>query len=173
MNPRERQILTPPTRDVAPDTKPEIREQISRKYTPYRPPSQLPDRIVSPDWTLRWCRFRLKAGVDDPGNMSKHRRDGYEPVPYASRAEVLVEPDSVSPCASGNIEIGDLMLCRRATAISLARREHYQDLTKKQIRGAINKVKDQEHERYPGTIFDNSTHSFQRAPLREVEFSGE
>jgi hypothetical protein len=105
--------------------------------------------------------------------MSKHRRDGYEPVPFASRAEVLIDPTSVSPCASGNIEIGDLILCRRATSISMGRREYYQDVTKKQIRGAINTVKNHEHEKYPGTIFENSMSAFERAPQREVEFQGE
>lgn len=144
------------------------REEASRKYV-YRPPGQTPDLKEHPDWTSRWVRFRIK-NTDDPKNIGTQRRDGYEPVAFERRAEVLVNPDCVYPSQSGNIEIGDVMLCRRARYKSQARKAHYQEVTSQQIRGVKNQVKNSEHERYPGTISDDSTFSVQQAKQKQVEF---
>lgn len=147
----------------------DAREKVARKYE-YLPPGQLPQTVKSPDWTARWVRFRLKNS-DDPKNIGMHRRDGYVPVTYEQRAEVLLDPDSVLPSASGNIEIGDVMLCRRAAERSLARRNYYANLTSEQIRGAKHVAKKEEDARYPGTIEDNSTTSFQAARQKVAEFA--
>jgi len=167
-----RNPITPPVNAIPGDRALNVREEESRKYV-YRPPGQLPEVKKNPDWTHRWCRFRVKAGVDDPGNMGKHKRDGYEPAKYELRHDVLENPDAVFPDASGNIVIGDLVLCLRASYISKARKQYYEDLTKQQIRGAQQQVTkhqaaqgiDPRH----GSVEDSSKATFQSG--RTVDFS--
>jgi len=147
----------------------ESREQASRKPYVYRPPSQLPDVKDHPDWTARWIRFRIKAGVDDPGNLGRQRRDGYEPVSFERRAEVLEDPDSVYQSASGNIEIGDLILCRRDSYKSKGRKQYFENLTQQQIRGAKQEFQKQEDPRYPGTT-EGKTKISAQVKAKQVDF---
>ncbi len=168
MENRGRQPINQPVSAIPADRAHEVREQISRKYE-YVPPGQLPLEKKNPDWTARWVRFRIKNS-DDQKNVGMQRRDGYVPVPFEHRAEVLVDPDSVLPSASGNIEIGDVMLCRRSAERSRARQKYFFDKTQAQIRGAKNQVKEAEHQRYPGTISDTSTTSFEAPKSKVVEF---
>lgn len=169
MDPRQR-VTTPPVAAVPADRALDSREKTSRAPYVYRPASQLPDLKEHPDWTARWVRFRIKAGADDPGNLSKQRRDGYEPVPFDQRYDVLVDGDSVFAAQSGNIEIGDLILCRRNRYKSEARKQYYENVTRQQLRGARHELKKAEHPKYPGTISDNSTTAFAGGRAKQVEF---
>ncbi len=163
-----RQPMVPAASAMPADRVLESREQPSRKHI-YRPPGQLPELKSNPDWTGRWIRVRLKAGIDDIANKGKAMRDNYAPVPWEQRGDVLVDPDSVFPSSSGNIEVGDLALFRRDREISRARKVYYEEYTAEQIRGARHKVKEFEHpnaDRY-GKISDSSTSSFQ-TPQRQA-----
>jgi hypothetical protein len=166
---RGRQPITPPVSGIPVDRAQEAR-QATEEWSTYMPPGQLPLERKSPDFTARWVRFRLK-NADDPKNIGMMRRDGYVPVPYEHRAEVLMDPDSVLPSASGNIEIGDVVLCRRSAIKSKMRKDHYAQKTADQIRGAKNQVKKAEDKRYPNTIFDSSETSFEAKRTRTAEFA--
>jgi len=167
-----RSPISPPVNAILGDRALESRVEETRKYE-YRPPGQLPEVKKHPDWTARWCRFRVKAGVEDPGNMGKHKRDGYEPVKFEQRADVLVDADAVFPDPSGNVVIGDLMLCQRATQISQGRRKYYEELTQRQIRGAQHQVAKRQQAQgidpRHGTVEDSSKTTFQSG--KTVDFS--
>ena len=167
-----RNPITPPVNAIPGDRALNAREEESRKYV-YEPPGKLPKVKKSADWTHRWCRFRIKAGVDDPGNMGKHKRDGYEPVKFEQRFEVLEHPDTVFPDSSGNIVIGDLVLCLRHAYITQGRREYYEDLTKKQLRGAQQQASKNQHTQgidpRHGRVEDSSRSTFQSG--KAVDFS--
>lgn len=168
METRGRQPITPAVSVVPADRASEAREQVAQRYE-YLPPGQLPSVRNNPDWTVRWVRYLIKNAAD-PKNISKQLRDGYIPVPYEHRAEVLVDPDSVSVSASGNIEIGDVVLCKRAIERSMARKQYYADKTMESIRGAKNSAQKAVDNRRYGSISDDSETSFEARRGRMNEF---
>lgn len=143
------------------------REQESREYV-YTPPGQLPATLEHTDYTFRWLRFRLQGDTADPKNISKHRADGYHPVPYANAAEALVDPESVMASASGNIEVGDLMLARRPRWKTTARARYYDNRVAAEIRAVSQHAKGLVDPQYSGNISDNTSHHFGRD--RNVSF---
>jgi len=168
METRSRQPITPAVSAVPADRANEVREEVTRSYE-YLPPGQLPNVRNSPDWTARWVRYRIR-NADDPKNISMQLRDGYTPVPYEHRAEVLVDPDSVSSSASGNIEIGDVVLCRRSAERSKARKQYYANKTLDAIRGAKNTAQKAVDQPRYGSISDDSETSFEARRGRMNEF---
>ena len=86
----------------------------------YVPPTSLPDPTPEPGYTYRWVATHV-LGQAETRNVSTKMREGWEPVKAADHPELQLYGNS----ATGNVEIGGLMLCKCATEKMRARDEYY------------------------------------------------
>jgi len=119
----------------------ETREKQSRYV--YKPSSTLPDPTPEPGWAFRWIATHI-LGQSDPTNVSRKRRDGWEPVRSEDHPELML-----SPTASGNVEIGGLMLCKMPEAKLAAMSEYYDNVSKQQSESVDNNFLRQNDPRMP------------------------
>lgn len=98
----------------------------------YTPSSKLPDPTPIPGMSFRWIATHVMS-IADPTNVSRKRRDGWEPVKAADHPELMLEGN-----ASGNVEIGGLMLCKMPTDRVEAMDEYYQRQNKAQMESVDN-----------------------------------
>ena len=101
--------------------------------TVYVPPSNLPDPTPDPDYTFRWVATHV-LGQPLANNVSLQMRDGYEPVKAVDHPELALFGNN----ASGNVEIGGLMLCKAPKERIEARSEHYNRQAQNQMDSVDN-----------------------------------
>ncbi len=107
------------------------REKSAR--TVYVPPSNLPDPTPDPDYTFRWVATHV-LGQPLANNVSLQMRDGYEPVKAVDHPELALFGNN----ASGNVEIGGLMLCKAPKERIEARDEYYKKQSQNQMDSVDN-----------------------------------
>lgn len=123
------------------------RERESRARAAYVPPQQLPDPTPQTGYTFRWVRTAL-AGQSDARNVSVRRREGWEPVRAEDHPELMLSLDANSQ-ASGNVEIGGLMLCKAPQENAEARQAHYEALSQQQMQSVDNNFMRENDPRMP------------------------
>jgi len=123
------------------------RERESRARAAYVPPQQLPDPDAQQGYRFRWVRTAL-AGQSDARNVSVRRREGWEPVRAEDHPELMLSLDANSQ-ASGNVEIGGLMLCKAPEESAEARQAHYEELSKQQMQSVDNNFMRENDPRMP------------------------
>jgi len=106
------------------------REKSARSV--YVPPSTLPDPTPEPGWRYRWIATHI-LGEADPTNVSKKLREGWEPVKAEDHPELMLQGN-----ASGNVEIGGLMLCKQPEERVIARNEYYAKQAQAQMESVDN-----------------------------------
>jgi hypothetical protein len=99
----------------------------------YVPPSNLPDPTPDPDYTFRWVATHV-LGQPLANNVSLQMRDGYEPVKAVDHPELALFGNN----ASGNVEIGGLMLCKAPKERIDARSEYYNKQAQNQMDSVDN-----------------------------------
>jgi hypothetical protein len=99
----------------------------------YVPPSNLPDPTPDPDYTFRWVATHV-LGQPLANNVSLQMRDGYEPVKAVDHPELALFGNN----ASGNVEIGGLMLCKAPKERVEARSEYYNKQAQNQMDSVDN-----------------------------------
>lgn len=119
----------------------ETREKQTRYV--YKPSSALPDPTPEPGWAFRWIATHI-LGQADPTNVSRKRRDGWEPVRAEDHPELMI-----SGSTSGNVEIGGLMLCKMPEAKLAAMSEYYDNANKAQTEAVDNNFLRQNDPRMP------------------------
>lgn len=136
----------------------ESREAESREME-WMPPSSLPDPQPRPSIVHRYIRTSA-AGQADPVNVSNSFREGWVPVTGSEYPElkVLSDPGSRWP---DSIEIGGLLLCSAPASKMAARREHYQRMTKAQIKSVNDQLEAEEDPRLR-TMFREHTSTVSR-----------
>lgn len=112
------------------------RERETRARATYVPPQQLADPTPQDGYTFRWVRTSI-MGQPDARNVSMRRREGWEPVKAEDHPELLLSLDPTSQ-ASGNVEIGGLMLCKAPTEQAQARQTYYEEMSKQQTASVDN-----------------------------------
>jgi hypothetical protein len=137
----------------------ETRERETR-IRAYTPPQQLPDPIPQAGYSFRWVRTAM-MGQSDARNVSMSRREGYEPVKVEDHPEMEMALDDSSK-ASGNVEIGGLMLCKIPTEILEGRQAYYERLTQQQINSVDNNFMRENDSRMPLFTEKRSEVSFNR-----------
>jgi hypothetical protein len=100
-------------------------------------------------------------GQSDARNVSMSRREGYEPVKVEDHPEMEMALDDSSK-ASGNVEIGGLMLCKIPTEILEGRQAYYERLTQQQINSVDNNFMRENDSRMPLFTEKRSEVSFNR-----------
>ena len=113
----------------------ESRDKESRRK-PWQPPSLLDAPPPPQGYVYRWIRESM-IGQNDPANMSKRVREGWEPV----RAED--HPDFEAPSIedgkhAGVIGVGGLILAKIPKETVEERRAYYQNLSDSQIQAVDN-----------------------------------
>jgi len=97
----------------------EAREKDTRDMNSYAPPSMLPMPDPEPGYVFRYVATHV-LGQADPANVSKRRREGWEPCKAVDYPELVLNGDS-----NGNVEIGGLMLCKMSAERAKQRDEWY------------------------------------------------
>ena len=113
----------------------ESRDKTSRRK-PWQPPSLLDAPPPPQGYVYRWIRESM-IGQNDPANMSKRIREGWEPV----RAED--HPDFEAPSIedgkhAGVIGVGGLILAKIPKETVDERRAYYQNVADQQIQAVDN-----------------------------------
>lgn len=114
-----------------PRTSRELDSRTQTTRAPYVPPSALPEPTEHPDYVFRWVATHV-VGKADPSNVSKRRREGWEPV----KAED--HPELIHLASSGNIELGGLILCKLPRETAEARNEFYASQAQRQMESVDN-----------------------------------
>jgi len=105
-------------------------ETRERKVRQWQPAATLPDPAPQPGYAFRWIRTSI-LGQPDPTNMSGKLREGWEPVKAEDHPEMMLTPN-----ASGNLEIGGLILCKTPQELVDQRDAYYN----KQARAQMDSV---------------------------------
>jgi len=112
------------------------RDTLTREKTArmvYRPSSSLPEPTPVPGYTFRWIATHIN-GQALPTNVSKMMRDHWEPVKAVDHPELMLEGSA----ATGNVEIGGLMLCKNLTERVTAMKEYYDEQAQNQMTSVDN-----------------------------------
>lgn len=118
-------------------------ESRARAYTP---PQQLNDPAPQDGYKFRWVRTAIN-GQSDARNVAMMRREGWEPVRLEDHPEVA--PAVGDDRASGNVEIGGLMLCKAPVEQIEARQAYYDEVNRKQIQSVDNNFMRENDPRMP------------------------
>lgn len=113
------------------------RDLVSRDKTArlvYKPPSMLPDPTPEPGFVFRWIGTHL-LGAATATNVSQKMREGWEPVKAADHPELMLV---AGVSASGNVEIGGLMLCKMPKELADSRDEYYNRQAQSQMESVDN-----------------------------------
>ena len=111
------------------------RDLVSREKSAravYVPPSNLPDPTPEPGYVYRWVATHV-MGQHQQRNISMKRGEGWVPVKAVDHPELMLMGD-----ASGNVEIGGLMLCKAAKEKIEARNEYYANQAQNQMDSVDN-----------------------------------
>jgi hypothetical protein len=98
----------------------------------YVPPSTLPVPDPEPGYRFRWVATHF-LGQENPQNVSKKMREGWEPVKAVDHPELMLTGD-----ANGNVELGGLMLCKMPEERVEARNNHYANQAQAQMESVDN-----------------------------------
>jgi len=112
------------------------RDIVSREKTAravYVPPTNLPDPTPEPGYAYRWIATHV-LGQADLNNVSRKMREGWVPVKATDHPELMM----VGNAATGNVEIGGLMLCKMPKEMAVARDEFYQNQAQTQMESVDN-----------------------------------
>jgi hypothetical protein len=123
------------------------RDLVSREKTAryvYKPSSALPDPTPEPGYAFRWIATHI-LGQADPTNVSRKMRDGWEPVKAADHPELMIQGNA----ATGNVEVGGLMLCKIAEERLTAMTEYYDNVSQQQSESVDNNFLRQNDPRMP------------------------
>jgi hypothetical protein len=112
----------------------ETRDEVQRDE-PWAPASTLPVPVPMDGWRFKWVR-RMSLGETDVMNMSKRRREGWEPVSAEDQPDLGMFSDT-----PGVIEIGGLVLCKMPEERARSRDRYYADRAKEQTDGLSRQFK--------------------------------
>lgn len=119
----------------------------------WKPSSTLPVPKNHPDYVFRWLR-RSFFGNEDPTNMSKKMREGWEPADPKGHPELALYTDARQRGTSALVEVGGLILARMPRQVAEARRKYYETLTAQQMQSIDQQLaNEQTDSRMP--IFNN------------------
>jgi hypothetical protein len=124
----------------------ETREQETRPMA-WKPASTLPVPLEQEGYKFRWIR-RSMLGQEDPTNVSKKRREGWEPVRAEDHPELVLYLDQ-NARDSGLVEVGGLILCKMPSEMIRQRNEYYAKATQQQADAVDNSFMRENDPRMP------------------------
>jgi hypothetical protein len=132
----------------------QVKRSVSERGTPWKPASTLPVPEKSDGYEYRWLRKSF-LGQEDPSNMSKKMREGWEPVDPKEHPELAMYTDPRQRNNQSSLmEVGGLILARLPKERAEARRKYYAEMTENQMRSVDQQLaNEQTDSRMP--IFNN------------------
>ena len=124
----------------------ETREHDVRPQT-WKPASTLPVPLEQDGYKFRWIR-RSMLGQEDPTNVSKKRREGWEPVRAEDHPEMVLFLDQ-SAKDSGLVEVGGLILCKMPAEMVQQRNQYYGNAAQQQADAVDNNFMRENDPRMP------------------------
>lgn len=124
----------------------ETREKTARKRA-WNRPDVLPNPNPEPGYEFHWVRVSTR-GQDDPVNVTRQLREGWEPVKAADHPEVFVASIE-NERFRDNIVIGGLMLCKAPKELVEERSDFYQQQADAQINSVDNNFMRENDPRMP------------------------
>jgi len=112
------------------------RDLVSREKSAravYVPPTSLPDPTPEPGMAYRWIATHV-LGQAETRNVSTKMREGWEPVKAVDHPELQLYGNA----ATGNVEIGGLMLSKCPIDKMRARDEYYNQQAQTQMDSVDN-----------------------------------
>jgi len=100
---------------------------------PWTPPSHLAAPPPPEGYVHRWVRVAMR-GEEDKMNVYAKLREGWEPVKAADHPELMLMGND----ATGNVEIGGLMLCKMSQEMAEARDRYYNQQAQAQMDSVDN-----------------------------------
>jgi hypothetical protein len=113
----------------------------------WMPPEALPEPDKEAGFTYRWIRVSM-LNKDDPSNISKSFREGWEPVRIEEQPKYSLLA-SREGRYKDNIEIGGLLLCKIPSEFMDQRREYYANATDSQANAVDNSFMRESDSRMP------------------------
>lgn len=131
------------------------KREVLERNMPWKPASTLPVPTPSEGWVFRWLR-KTFFGQEDPSNMSKKMREGWEPVDPKEHPELAMYTDPRQRGQAGLVEVGGLVLARLPRERAEARRKYFANLTHQQMNSVDQQLANEQTDaRMP--IFNNRT----------------
>jgi len=131
------------------------RAVVDERTKPWVPASTLPVPEKSDGYVYRWLRKSF-FGQEDPSNMSKKLREGWEIVDPKDHPELAMFADPRHRAQAQMLEVGGLILARLPRERAEARRAYFANMTKQQIQSVDQQLaNEQTDSRMP--IFNNRT----------------
>lgn len=96
--------------------------ETSQRTREWREPTLIPEIPPRDGWVFKWVRV-ANRDKDDPSNLNKRRREGWEAVrleEFPWLAELLMLDTN-----TGNIETGGLLLCKMSEEMVAQRNRYY------------------------------------------------
>lgn len=132
-----------------------LKRAIEERPGPWQPAATLPVPEKSDGFVYRWLR-KSCLGMEDPTNMSRQMREGWEPVDPKEHPELALYADSKQRGQPQLVEVGGLILARLPAERNEARKKYYADLTARQMQSVDQQLmNEQTDSRMP--IFNNRT----------------
>ena len=113
----------------------------------WMPPEALPEPDKEAGFVYRWIRVSM-LNKDDPSNISKSFREGWEPVRIEEQPKytLLASRDGKY---KDNIEIGGLLLCKIPEEFMDQRKAYYANVTESQTSAVDNSFMRENDARMP------------------------
>lgn len=113
----------------------------------WMPPEALPEPDKEDGFVYRWIRVSM-LNKDDPSNISKAFREGWEPVRIEEQPKYTLLA-SREGRYKDNIEIGGLLLCKIPKEFMEQRRDYYANATDSQANAVDNSFMRESDARMP------------------------
>lgn len=97
----------------------------------WKPADLLPEPTRQAGWEYRWVRKSI-MGSEDPTNMSRSLREGWEPCRLDDHPELMLSVDAGAVNA-GLVEVGGLILCKMPQEMWNQRQAYYEGLANGQM----------------------------------------
>jgi hypothetical protein len=97
----------------------------------WKPADLLPEPTRTAGWEYRWVRKSI-MGNEDPTNMSRSLREGWEPCRLEDHPELMLSVDAGAVNA-GLVEVGGLILCKMPIEMWNQRQAYYEGLANGQM----------------------------------------
>ncbi len=99
---------------------------------PWQRPSSLDAPPPREGMVQRWIRMTIR-GVDDPRNMSRKMREGWNPRPASSIPDTFKHMNSRQAAQDGVFAVDDLVLCEMPESVYSQRASYYAQQTHRQM----------------------------------------
>lgn len=122
------------------------REQAVRAKQ-WKPADLLPEPTKVSGWEYRWVRKSI-MGAEDPTNMSRSLREGWEPCRLEDHPELMLSVDAGAVDA-GLVEVGGLILCKMPAEMWSQRQNYFENMANSQMETVDSQLSKENDSRMP------------------------